>query len=406
MLPPKATDDLHKHLRHDFLSALTRVHQTLGDVFRIALGKHDLFFVAHPDLAKEVLIQQKDVFAKVGTGGAKTGLQLVLGEGLLTVTHPERWRKSRRMLQPMFHQQALCDWQTHIVQATQALTLRLKEKQEFDIAQEMLVTTAEILYQILFSLTPEVARNYPLVVPLSLATARRKVIREARARLEPVISALITQRRQQRGTYSDVLEWLLEAQDEDVHLTDQNLRDELLTLFAAGHETTSYALAWSFYLLSQYPQVYQRLIGEAKSIAHFSPYAVAIFKEALRLYPTIPAAPRVTLKDTVLNDFEIPKGARVFVSFYLIHRHPEYWPAPTHFNPERFANKDPEAYMPFGLGQRYCLGKHLAMLQGPLVLTQLSKYLRLELSQQTNISPKVVISLFSRYGLQMKILDS
>jgi cytochrome P450 len=112
------------------------------------------------------------------------------------------------------------------------------------------------------------------------------------------------------------------------------------------------------------------------------------------------------LETTLLGGFEIPKGARVFVSFYLIHRHQDFWPQPAQFKPERFLSKDPEAFMPFGLGQRYCLGKNLAMLQGPLVLAHLSKQLRLALSTEADISPKVVISLFAKYGIPMKVLDS
>lgn len=399
MLPPLASDDLRQHIRRDFLSALSRAHQELGEVFRFALGKHDLFFVAHPDLARQVLIHDKDIFAKVGSTGALAGLQLVLGEGLLTTTKPEVWRKSRRMLQPMFHQQAVRAWSTIIIEASQRCIERLKAKKHVDIAQEMLDTTSEILYQIMFSLQPEEAKLYPLSAPLSLATAKRKVLKQALAKLEPVIYALIHQRKQKRGNVQDILEDLLEIQDDDSTLTDKQLRDELLTLFAAGHETTSYALAWTFYLLAQHPETYQALLDHTD----VSTYSIAVFKESLRLYPTIPSAPRVALIQTYLGGFDIPKGARIFVSFYLIHRHKAYWLGPDEFMPERFLSKENDAYMPFGLGQRFCLGKNLAMLQGPLVLGEIVKHLRLELLPES-VSSKVAISLFPRTGIPMRVI--
>jgi cytochrome P450 len=335
----------------------------------------------------------------VGSVGALTGLQLVLGEGLLTTTHPEVWRKSRRMLQPLFHQQKVLSWTDTILEAGQRCIARLKTKPHFDIAQEMLDTTAEILYQIIFSLSPREAKWYPLNVPLSLATAKRKMLKQALATLEPVIYTLIQQRKHNRGQYQDILENLLEVQDEDSGLTDKQLRDELLTLFAAGHETTSYALAWTFYLLTRHPETYQAFVDKPDSA-----YAVAVFKESLRLYPTIPSAPRVALGSSTLGGFEIPKGARVFVSLYLIHRHNDFWSKPAEFIPERFLPKDPDAYMPFGLGQRYCLGKHLAMLQGSLILTQFAKDIRLELLDEA-VRSKVTISLFPRTGIAMRIIS-
>ncbi len=404
-LPPFSPEDSSRRMQKDFLFALTKAHHELGDVFRVGMGSHELYFVAHPEIAREVLLTHKDVFAKLGSSGAPTGLQLLLGDGLLTTTDPEVWRKSRRLLQPLFHQQQVLVWKQVITDASQRLIKCLKDKVEADIAQEMLQTTSEILYQIIFSLSPEQAKQYPLSLSLSLATAKRKTIREVMAKLSPVISTLLDERKKQRGQYNDMLEVLLEAQDEDKSLSDKNLHDELLTLFAAGHETTSYALSWTFYLLSQNPEAYEKLLNETRYSSDHS-CAVAAFKESLRLYPVIPSAPRVALQNTSLGGFDIPKGARIFVSFYLIHRHKDYWSEPVCFRPERFLPKDPDAFMPFGLGQRYCLGKNLAMLQGPLVLAQVSKQLRLELAPETHISPKVTISLFPRYGIKMKVLGS
>ena len=129
-LPPFAPEDSSRRMQKDFLSALAKAHHELGDVFRVGMGSHELYFVAHPEIAKDVLVTHKDVFAKLGSSGAPTGLQLLLGDGLLTTTDPELWRKSRRLLQPLFHQQQVLVWRQVITDASERLIKRLKDKLE------------------------------------------------------------------------------------------------------------------------------------------------------------------------------------------------------------------------------------------------------------------------------------
>ena len=232
--------------------------------------------------------------------------------------------------------------------------------------------------------------------------------------------ALIERRRHERKlgkSFGDVLELLLNAQDTDTGavMSDLHIRDELLTLFAAGHETTANALAWTLYALANAPREAESLRGEleevlAKRAANVKdlaklPYTKAVFQEGLRLYPTIPSAPRVALKDCELGGYAIPEGAKVFVSIYAIHRHPQFWSERNTFRPERFLNGTSlqKAYMPFGLGGRVCIGQNLAMLIGQLVLATLAQHIRFEPLPEYSVQPKVSISLGARYGVKLRL---
>jgi cytochrome P450 len=242
-------------------------------------------------------------------------------------------------------------------------------------------------------------------------------VQAIKAQLDELIYTLIDERKMARARaqhFDDILEMLLEVQEHDQTLNDQHIRDELLTIFAAGHETTAYALSWAFYALASHQTIQKTLQTELDSVLGKRklsqealgqlPYNSAVFKETLRLYPTIPSAPRVTLEQTQLAGFDIPKGSRVLVSIYAIQRHPEFWSEPERFKPERF-EQDPRhsyVYLPFGLGERFCLGHNLALLQGQLVLAQLARACHFQPPEQV-ITPGLAISLFPRANLSLPI---
>jgi cytochrome P450 len=219
-------------------------------------------------------------------------------------------------------------------------------------------------------------------LPLSLATAKKRHVREVREQVDPIIYHHIRTRRE-HGDGTCLLDALIAATDADMgeRMSDEQLRDEVATLFAAGHETTAYALTWACVLLAHFPNVQTRLQAEVDGCQgdglelHRLPYLNAVWQETLRLYPTIPAAPRVCLQDTTLQtdtgNVTIEKGQRVIVSISQIHRNPAHWPEPEAFLPERFLQDTPRhklAFMPFGAGERFCVGRDLAQLQGRLVL--------------------------------------
>jgi cytochrome P450 len=409
VLPPLFTDQ-----PKDFLAALGQAHRACGDVFRLKFGSKDTYVLAHPDLAYEVLVKQKEAFGKLGS---EAGLAKVLGKGILTNAQYDSWFLHRRVLQPAFHKEAVASWARFIQEAGERLLSRWRELPQdsvVDLAQEMLATTHEILYQLVFSLLPSEAKHYPIFLPLTLVSERTRVIREAKASVDAAIYTLIAERRKDKGkSFNDLLELLLETQDANtnVAMSDEEIRDELATVFAAGHDTTSYALTWTLYLLSQNPAVLATLQREVDAVESVSlltleslPYTLATFKEGLRLYPTIPSMPRLALQATMLAGYDIPRGARLFVSIYLLHRHPEFWPDAATFSPERFLQtSQPKAYLPFGLGERYCLGKNLALLQGQLLLAMMVKHFDVSLASDHDVSPKVSVSLFPKNGMRMTI---
>lgn len=402
MLPP-----LFEHLPKDFLLALEQGLERCGNIFRMKFGSTDSYVVAHPDLAYEILVKQKDSFGKLGSDA---GLARVLGKGILTNADYDSWFAHRRVLQSAFHKEAVAAWTKTIHDAGSRCLERwrdLPKNSVVDVAQEMLSVTLELLYELIFSLSPDEAKKYPISLPLTLATRKNSLVREAKRKVNEAIYALIAKRRDDKASgkeFGDLLELLLTAKDADMGttMTDEEIRDELATVFAAGHDTTSYALAWTLYLLTQHPEVLKRLKEEV-DVGTTSDYTVATFKEGLRLYPTIPSIPRIALKDVTLAGFEIPKGAKIFISIYLVHRHPDFWQDADVFEPKRFLEvSQPKAYIPFGLGERYCLGKNLATLQGQTLLAMLVKEFDYTLLEQPQ--PKVTVSLYPRDGIKMMVI--
>jgi cytochrome P450 len=411
VLPP-----LFEEQPKDFLFLLEKAHRECGDVFRLRFGKNETYVLAHPDLAYEVLVKHKERYSKLGS---EAGLARVLGKGILTNADHDSWFSHRRVLQGMFHKEAAKTWALFIQDAGRRLIERwqmLPENSVVDVAEEMLAVTHEILYKLVFSLDARAANDYPIFLPLTLATRRNSLVREAKQNVDKVIYSLIAKRREemlQGKMFGDLLELLLTARDADTGgtMSDEEIRDELATVFAAGHDTTSYALAWTLYLLSQNRDVLEKLqreLDEVESVhvkgLEFLPYTLATFKEGLRLYPTIPSVPRIALQNTSLAGFDIPEDSRLFLSPYLIHRHEKFWQDANHFKPERFLETaQPKAYIPFGLGERYCLGKNLAMLQGHLLLGMMVKRFDFSLVPDFEVVPKVTVSLFPRDGVKMKL---
>ena len=405
--PPKSTS---------LLDTVLSGHKELGDLFRLSLGQTELYCVCSPDLAYEVLVKQKESFTKISKPGSSTGLGAVLGQGLLTNTDRSLWLKRRRALQPSFQQKRIEAWTKAIVQAGEKrlVTWKSKNCEQLDLRKEMLSLGQEIIYKVVFSLEPKAISSYPLSVPLNLATARASHVRAVNSANDKTVFALLTKRQLERTEgqrYGDLLGDLLDLV-EGGKLAPENLRDELLTVFAAGLETVANALSWVWYLLSEHPEIYDRCIKEvgvlkgrsleATTISQLS-YLGAVFKETLRLYPTIPFAPRNALQDVSLHQFHIPKNARVMVSIYAIHRSEATWQDPNDFKPERFLeDANFPAYMPFGLGERICIGQHLAALQGRLLMAVFISSLRFKV--HSSPATKLAISLAPKSALKAKLI--
>ena len=378
------------------LDTMAAWRRRYGNLVRFQLGTKPCYLLSHPDVAEEVLLHKSQDFGKIYDPDKPTGLGLVLGNGLLTSEGPV-WKKHRRLIQPVFQRQQVSDMAQEMVTAGERLLDRwgkLDLKQPLDMVAEMMMLTLDVITRTMFStsflheadhfapalttLIRYAFRSFhnPLRVPLWVPTATNRAFREARASVDGLIYGLIRGRRQSAMPRNDLLDRLLHAVDQDtgVVLTDEQLRDELLTIAAAGHDTTANALSWTWYLLSRYPNVRERFhqelfdalgdrTADCESLSRL-PYTRAVFEEALRLYPPAPALQRMAFKDTSVGGCPVKAGSLIIISLWNLQRHPEVWAEPDAFLPERFidgasAERPRLAFMPFGAGHRTCYRQSL-----------------------------------------------
>ena len=409
-----------------------------GDIVRVRLGTTACYLISHPELAEDVLLRKPDDFGKIYDPDNPTGLALVLGNGLLT-SEGATWRTHRRLMQPVFQRQSVAAMAGEMAAAGHRLLERwdrLDRSQPLDMTVEMMTVTLDIITRTMFSASvlQEVVRlapaletllryafrsfHNPLRVPLWIPTRANRAFREAKASLDRLMYRLIGERRREGVRRHDLLDSLLYAVDQETGscLTDEQLRDELLTIAAAGHETTANALSWTWYLLDRHPAMRQRLHDELATVLEGRPptvedvprlaYTKAVFEEVLRLYPPAPALQRKALRETSIGGCPIERGSLVIIGVWNIHRHPALWGDPDTFAPERFAGTGGAlphrlAWMPFGAGHRACIGNHFAMIEGPLLLALIAQRFALQLSSEQAVEPDVAVTLRPKNGLKM-----
>ena len=419
------------------LESLSSWWRDYGDALRFRLGPKTLYLFSHPDLAEEILIKQSDRFVKVYNPQRPTGLALVLGNGLVT-SSGEHWKRHRRIIQPIFHRSRIAVMADRMAQVGEQRIVAWdrREGRTLDIAAEMMQLALEVISQTMFStsMTQHIDRishalrvsikyafdsfSNPLMLPLWIPTARNREFHSVMQFMDELMYGLMAERRRTRVPHGDLLDLLLQARDEETGegLSDQELRDEALTIFAAGHETTANALAWTWYLLATHPeakarfheevdQVLQGRLPRADDLQHL-PYTKAIFEESLRLYPPAPAVQRKAATHSTVGGISLPEGAFVLVGTANLHRHPDYWTNPEQFLPERWLNdQQPRAryaYMPFGAGPRACVGIHFASVEGPLLLALIARRYDLQLAQE-HVEPELMVTLRPKGGLRMTI---
>ncbi len=408
-----------------------------GDALRFRLGRRTLYLFSHPDLAEEVLVKQSDRFVKVYDPQRPTGLALVLGNGLVT-SSGEVWKRHRRIIQPIFHRSRMAEMADRMAQVGEQRMAAWNGHTgcTIDIAAEMMQLALEVISQTMFSasMTQHIDRishalqvsikhafdsfSNPLFLPLWVPTARNREFHSVMQFLDELMYGLLAERRQSGAHHDDLLDLLLQARDEETGkgLTDQELRDEALTIFAAGHETTANALAWTWYLLATHQEVRARFHEEvdrvlqgrtpnAEDLQHL-PYTRAVFEESLRLYPPAPAVQRKAVTQTTVGGMSLPEGAFVLVGTYNLHRHPDFWPNPEEFRPERWLDVERPsnryAYMPFGAGPRTCVGLHFASVEGPLLLALIGRRYDLQLAQE-KVEPYLMVTLRPKGGIKMRL---
>ena len=428
------------HLRlfkKDPLNTMSTWWREHGDALRFRLGPKMFYLFSHPDLAEEILVQQSDRFVKVYEHQRPVGLALVLGTGLVT-SSGEAWKRHRRIMQPVFHRSRVASMADRMAQVGEQ---RLEGWADYagrsvDIAAEMMQLALEVISQTMFTTSVtdhmeqishalRVSLKYafdsfhnPLRPPMWIPTARNREFRSVMQSLDGLVYGLLAERRRSGAKHDDLLDLLIRARDEETGagLSDQELRDEALTIFAAGHETTANALAWTWYLLATHPEatarfheeldrVLQGRMPKADDLQHL-PYTRAVFDESLRLYPPVPAIQRKATTGAIVGGLSLPAGAVVLIGTYNLHRHPAFWRDPECFRPERWLDGERPAarcaYLPFGAGPRACLGMYFATVEGPLLLALIGRRYDLKLAQE-RVEPEVMITLRPKGGIRMTL---
>ncbi|MBN1669357.1 MAG: cytochrome P450 [Anaerolineales bacterium] len=404
--------------------------QQYGDIVRFPMGPIENYLLAHPDDVRYVLIENKDNYNK-GISMAK--LRLSLGEGLFA-SEGQLWRKQRRLMQPMFTPRAIDQFAAAMVEDIEKLLGRWAvlnlEGQPFDVSTEMMSLAMGIIARTMFDLdidqeAVEAGNAFTYVLefvsqqtmriidlPLFIPTAANRKFKQSMQILDDFIFGIIEKRKdlppeQQRD---DLLGTLLKARDPETGepMSLQQIRDEVVTIFFAGHETTAQALTWTWFLLAQHPPVEQKLHQElAEVLQGRMPglqdveqlvYTRMVIDEAMRLYPPIWVYARQAIADDVIGGYHIPAGSLISLSQFITHRHPDFWDEPEVFNPENFApeqevKRHKYAYFPFGGGQRICIGNNFALLEAVLALAAIAQQYRLHLLPGQDIQPKMVGTL-------------
>ncbi|HLX48015.1 MAG TPA: cytochrome P450 [Streptosporangiaceae bacterium] len=435
--PARALPKLLDQLWHDRLSLLADAAGEFGDAVRFRMGPKTLYYFNHPDHAKHVLA---DNAANYHKGMGLTEARRVLGDGLLT-SEGELWRKQRTTIGPAFRRDRLAEFADLIAGEAGALVARLEARVgqgPIDVLAEMTRLTLGVLGRTLLGadLTRftglgeafEVVQDQAMfemvslrMLPVWLPLPRHRRFRAALAHLEDIAAKLVAERERDGGNGGgDAISRLLEAyRDEpDEALRRRRLRDELLTLLLAGHETTASTLSWMWYLIDAHPEVAERMREEAVGVLgdrtpryehlHGLHYTNMVIQETMRLYPPVWALTRRAVEADEIGGYRVPAGADIMISPYTLHRHPGYWPDPQGFDPQRFdpartAASHRYAYIPFGAGPRVCVGSHLGMMEATFVAAMVARRFRLELVPGRAVKAEAMLSLRVQGGLPMLV---
>ena len=412
-----------------FLETLGAIAAEYGGISHFRLLWQDFYLLDDPELIRDLLVTNGRDFVK--SRGAES-LKRLLGEGLLTSEEPLHMRQ-RRLVQPAFHRERVAGYAATMVAEAQSTADELAGGETIDMMRTMMALTLGIAAKTLFGsdISGEAATVYEALstaielVPTTLGPLGPLKERlplpdnfrfaRARATLDRVIFAMIAARRDAPSDRGDLLSTLLLAQDEEAHgMSDAQVRDEVMTIFIAGHETTALALTWSWYLLSQHEAVERRLHAEIDAVLGTRaatlddlpnlPFTTAVVREALRLYPPAWILGRRAIRDVTIGGYTLRKGVVAFASPYITHRNPRWFPDPDAFRPERWAALEdlPKfAYFPFGGGTRVCIGETFAWTEAVLALATLAQRWSFSLVPGTKIALVPLVTIRPKYPLLM-----
>ena len=419
-------------LQHNPLEVMERATLKYGPLTYLPLPTLEGYVLGHPSLVQHVLVTNMKNYVKQTRGYDM--LRLVLGNGLVT-SDGAFWKRQRRIAQPAFHRERLAGFGEVMTRAASELVDTWELGKPFDFAAEMMRCTLRVVGETLLS--ADVTRQadhvgaaltvvlehlihrtlHPLSMPEWLPTPTNLRFKRSLEELDRVVLGLITERRKGGGPQHDLLAMLMESKDPETGegMTDEQLRDEVMTIFLAGHETTANNLAWTMALLGRAPEVERKMVAEAKTVlgaalptmadVHKLPYAMNVIRESLRLYPPVWSLGRRVVEDDLVEGYLLPKDALVFISPWAIHRLPEFWTDPLAFDPDRWLTEDPRrahgSYLPFSMGQRKCIGDTFATVEAQLILTTVMQKVHLSLVPGQTFEPEPVITLRPRGGVHV-----
>ena len=412
----------------DMIGFLLESWRRYGDIVRYTAGPMTMHLVAHPDFVKHVFVDNEKNYIK---GFAFRKVRMALGEGLFG-TDGSHWKRQRQLLQPPFTPRGVNRFGPAMTAAIAALLASwegaCRRGEALDINQEMMAFAMGVIGRTALSMdigreARDAAQAFGFILdyvsrhsvalidlPTYIPTADNRRLGEALRTLDVFIDKTLTDRQADPNPPDDLLSTLLNARDADTGepMSRKQIRDEVLTIFFAGHETTAQALTWSWHLLSQHPEQERRLQEEADRVlagrlpgaedAPNLPYARMVVDESMRLYPPVWVSAREVVADDTIGGYHIPKGSLVAISQYVTHRHPAFWAAPDRFDPERFsearsAGRARFAYFPFGGGPRICLGNSFALLEATMALAAIAARYSLRPVPGQDIRPRMVGTL-------------
>jgi cytochrome P450 len=435
--PPNLLRALFGAMQQDPLDYFTLLAQKYGDVSGMRIGNFRTLFINHPDLIEDVLVNKARLYHK---GRILQSNKYLFGEGLLT-SEGDFWLRQRRLSQPAFHRERINTYAATMADYAEQMLATWRGGEERDVHQEMMNLALRIVGKTLFDadvkrdakevgetldILLKIAANFgrTVLVPLWVPTPRNLRAKLGVRRLEKVIYRIIAERRAggrdgaglDRG---DLLSTLLQVQDEDgTRMNDRQLRDETITLFLAGHETTANTLSWTWWLLAQNPAVEKRfheeldgvLGGRAPTVEDLPklPYLGHVLTESLRLYPTAWGMARLAAEEHEIAGYPVHPGYGVAFAQWVVHRDPRWFDAPLEFRPERWENGLAKqlprfAYFPFGGGPRQCIGNTFALMEASVVLATIGQKFRLRLVPGHKVTPLASITMRPKSGIRVRL---